>query len=195
MAKFVCEGIAELKSDENMAKLAALLKPQFKIGVTANKANIGMITENGNSFPEGVSITLKVKENSGEKFLGWFDASGKSVSTSNNYNFTMKEGDVSFVACFQGGKDIVKIGEVGNMPKSGLSFNHSNGSLYYSKPYKIMHIDIFSIDGRRVFSKVHNAEMGDGMVKMPIDEIKSGSYILKTTVDGIECINNFTKLQ
>jgi len=103
MAKFVCEGIKELEADDDVAKLAAVLKPQFNVAVAANKSNIGMITETGNSFPEGVSITLKVTPNSGETFLGWFDASGQNVSGKRIYTFTMPLKEVSYVARFEGG--------------------------------------------------------------------------------------------
>ena len=77
MAKFVCEGIKELKSNPDMAKLAALLKTLYRLKVLSNKPDATMITEDGNTFPEGVSITLKVKPNAGENFTGWYDSSDK----------------------------------------------------------------------------------------------------------------------
>lgn len=103
MAKFVCEGIDELKTDPDIAKLAALLKPQFTMGVSANKSNIGMITEDGNTFPEGVSITVKVRPKAEERFLGWFDASGQKATGEKRYVFTMPSKDVVHVARFEGG--------------------------------------------------------------------------------------------
>lgn len=109
MAKFVCSGISELQSNPDMARLAALLKPLFKVNVLSNKANTGMITESGNTFPEGVSITVKVKPNSGEKFLGWADQSGKTVTTETRYTFQMSNSEISYTALFQGGTQMYSL--------------------------------------------------------------------------------------
>lgn len=109
MAKFVCEGIRELQSDADMVKLAALLKPLYKVNVYANKTNIGMITESGNSFPNRASITIKVKPGSGQNFQGWVDNTGKTVTTAKRYTFTMGDSDVSFTAMFQGGTSMLSL--------------------------------------------------------------------------------------
>lgn len=109
MAKFVCDGIRELQSDADMAKLAAILKPLYNVNVSANKTNTGMITESGNSFPKGASITIKVKPSSSQKFQGWVDNSGKTVTTAKRYTFTMGDGDISFTAMFQGGTSMLSL--------------------------------------------------------------------------------------
>lgn len=186
MAKFVCEGIEELKSHPDMARLASQLKPLHKLEALSNKPDAGMITESGNTFPEGVSITLKVKPNAGEKFTGWFDSSDNKVTSSQMYTFTMPDRDVSFLARYQGGKDPVNIisSKVNHLEK--FTFDPSDCSIRVLHPCGKMKIELFSIDGRRVLIKQIHQESG----KIPLIRLNTGSYILKTTIDGKEIINS-----
>lgn len=194
MAKFVCEGIAELKSDPDMAKLAALLKPLHKLEVLSNKPNTGMITEDGNTFPEGVSITLKVKPNAGENFTGWYDYMQKSESASQKYTFTMPAGDVSFLARFQGGQDPVHIKNSKVINNKNFSFDPTECSIRFNHPFGKAKIEVFSTDGRKILTKQIQQESGTGIVKIPLNRLNAGNYILKTTIDGNETVNSFRYL-
>ncbi len=194
MAKFVCEGIEELKSLPDMAKLAALLKPLHKLTVLSNKSDAGMITEDGNTFPEGVSITLKVKPNAGESFKGWYDYSDKIVSTSHIYTFTMPAGDVSFIARFQGGKDPVNIIKNKGNNLRNLTFDRSDYSINISHPFSNIKIELFSINGRRALIKQISQESESGVIKIPLKNLNEGNYILKTTINGNETVNIFRYL-
>ncbi len=194
MAKFVCEGIEELKSHPDMAKLAAQLKPLHKLEVLSNKPDAGMITESGNTFPEGVSITLKVKPNAGENFTGWYDSSDKSVSSSHMYTFTMPAGDVSFLARYQGGKDPVHIIKSKITYAENFSFDPSDYSIKVFRPFGNIKIEVFSADGRRVLIKQIHQESGTDVIKIPLNRLNAGNYILKTTIDGDETVNSFRYL-
>ena len=194
MAKFVCEGIDENKSHPDMERLAALLKPLHKLEVLSNKPDAGMITEDGNTFPEGVSITVKVKPNAGEKFIGWYDSSDKNVSTSQVYTFTMPDGDVSFLARFQGGKDPVHVIKSQVNHSENIIFNPSECSIRVSRPFGKMKIEVFSTDGRRVLTKQVKQESGTAVIKIPLNRLNPGSYLLKTTIDGNETVNSFRYL-
>lgn len=126
MAKFVCEGITALKDSKDMSKLASLLKPLYKVVVSFNKTNTGMITESGNTFPMGASIAVKVKPKSGETFQGWFDQNGKLASSAKIYTFNMPGSDINITARFAGGtepfilKTSVADGEGNVTPDSSL---------------------------------------------------------------------------
>ncbi len=109
MAKFVCEGIKELQSNSDMAKLAAVLKPLYKVKVLSNKANVGMITESDNTFPQDVSITVKVRPNSGEVFQKWINDAGKAETTGKIFTFTMSGSDITCTALFQGGTQVFNL--------------------------------------------------------------------------------------
>lgn len=194
MAKFVCEGIEELKSNSDMAKLAALLKPLHRLKVLSNKPDAGMITEDGNSFPEGVSITLKVKPNAGENFTGWYDSSDKNVSTTPVYTFAMPSTDVSFLARYQGGKDPVHIINSKVNQTEFFTFDPSDLSIRVMHPFCKMRIEVFSTDGRRILIKEIQQESKTGVIKIPLNKLNAGSYILKTTIDGNERINSFRYL-
>ncbi len=194
MAKFICEGIEELKNDADMAKLAALLKPRFKVGVMSNKVNAGMITESGNFFPESVSITIKVKSNRGEKFTGWFDSSGKQVSASERYTFYMPAQDVSYSARFEGGEDPVRIAKEMVKPPLG-PIDFSNGSITLVTPFNTAKIELYSMDGCRVYSRKVNQSEEMSTINIPYKSLKTGNYILKTTLDGNETVNSFIKIK
>jgi lysophospholipase L1-like esterase len=180
MAKFVCEGINELKSNEDMAKLAALLKPLYKVNVTANKSITGMVTESGTTFPEGVSITIKVKPNASDKFNGWFDQSGKKVATTVRYTFTMKSADVTFST-----DQLTNVLEkqVGHFNE--MQFDHITNSITFTQPVAPkVKIDLFTMNGQKVFGKEISTGSGANVIKLPVQSMRSGCYLLKMAIDG-----------
>lgn len=104
-ARFIAEGIKELAQDPEVGKLAAVLAPQYPVTVTSNKAGAGMITVSG-TYPEGAPITLDVIPNSGQTFQRWQDATGKSLTTQTQYQFTMVAGPAAYYAMFAGGSTV-----------------------------------------------------------------------------------------
>jgi len=101
-AHFIAEGIKELAQDPEVGKLAAVLAPQYPVTVNSNKAGAGMITVSG-TYPEGAPITLNVIPNSGQTFQRWQDATGQSLTTQTQYQFTMGAGPAAYYAMFAGG--------------------------------------------------------------------------------------------
>jgi lysophospholipase L1-like esterase len=180
MAKFVCEGISELKSDPDMAKLAAVLKPMYKITVMKNKSIKGMVTENGNSFPEGVSITLKIKPGSGDQFNGWFDQSGKKVAATERYTFTMKSTDVVFST-----DQLTNVIEMDPADRSGMKIDFRSATFVINQPAAtLVKFDLFTINGQTVFSKELRTGNGTNVINVPVQNMSRGTYLLKMTIDG-----------
>lgn len=107
VAKLVVQGIKELDADSDVGKIAAVVAPQYMVNITSNKAGAGVITAGG-TYPPGAPITLEVMPNSGQTFLQWSDASGKSLTANTRYTFTMGSSECSFVARFQGGTQVAE---------------------------------------------------------------------------------------
>lgn len=180
MAKFVCEGINELKSDPDMTKLAALLKPLYKVTVLKDKAIKGMVTESGNTFPEGVSITLKIKPGSGDKFNGWFDQSGKKVAATARYTFTMKSADVVFST-----DQLTNVIEIAPVNPNGMKIDFESGAVTLTQPAAtLVKFDLFTINGQTVLSKEFRTGNGTNVFNLPIQSMSSGNYLVKITIDG-----------
>jgi hypothetical protein len=187
MAKFVCEGISELKSNADMAKLAALLKPLYKVNVITNKSITGMVSESGNTFPEGVSVTLKVKKNTGDTFSGWYESSGKKVTTAAIYTFTMKAADVTYST--DQSTDVL---EQVNGNFNNLWMDYTTNSIkYYHLPNALVNMSLFSLSGQRIFTSKDYSTNGELEIHLPIQNIKSGCYLIKTTVNGTVISDRF----
>ena len=105
IAKLVAEGIKELANDPDVGKLSTVLAPLFKVNVTSNKTGAATLTASGD-YPQNAPITLKAIPKSGQTFEAWSDESGKSLTTSTHYSFTMKNSECSYTAKFQGGTPI-----------------------------------------------------------------------------------------
>lgn len=98
MAKFVAEGINELSQHADVKDISAALMPQYPITVSANVQGAGIITLS-QSYPAGLTITLKTLVNSGHQFLNWKE-SGTSVSQNTIYTFFMGSSPRQFTAYF-----------------------------------------------------------------------------------------------
>ena len=190
MAAFVCEGIRELADDTDMSSLAEQLKPLFKMGVSANKPGIGLITENGNSFPEGVSITVKVKPNSTEKFIGWFDASGTKNTAAQRYTFPMPEQDVACAARFEGGTVKLSAGNETNVPNR-ICATLTRGTVRFDNVDVPFSIDFFSVDGRKLASGTVVPVKGVALFPLSLAGMKQGTFLLRTTVREKETVSGF----
>ena len=82
-----------------------------------------IVNGESNFYKEGESVTVTAEDKEGKEFVGWQDASGKTVSTQKEYTFEVKEGMV-LTAVYQdkapGGGTID--GEIAPAPdKNGLS--------------------------------------------------------------------------
>jgi lysophospholipase L1-like esterase len=102
MARFVAEGIGELKSHPDVGPLASLLAPLYPLTVTSNKSSGGTVTVNGN-YPAHAPITLKARPRTGETFQGWQSAGGGAAVNQKRHSFAMPAEPVSYFALFQGG--------------------------------------------------------------------------------------------
>jgi lysophospholipase L1-like esterase len=102
MARFVAEGIEELKSHADVGALASRLAPLFPLTVTSNKSSGGTVTVSGN-YPAQAPITLKVRPRTGETFQGWKSAGGGATVTQKRYSFAMPAEPAAYSALFQGG--------------------------------------------------------------------------------------------
>ena len=201
MAKFVCDGISELQNDPDLSRLSSVLKPLFNVNVLSNKENAGMITESANAFPDNISITLKVKPNTGENFLGWINESGEKVTTSTRFIFLMPDSDVTYTALFEGGTKLYSLntsvgsGEGVILPENGkysanteitITANAQNGYLFDhwegdllgdENPATITmdsdkSISAFFIPDNTTYYSVKAISMGNGTVTMnPADTI------------------------
>jgi lysophospholipase L1-like esterase len=99
MAKFVAEGINELKNNTLVKDLSAALKPQYQVTIIANVAGAGVITRS-ESYPEGVTITLKTLVNNGHTFLNWKNSTNTVISTNTISTFKMPAAPTSYKAYF-----------------------------------------------------------------------------------------------
>lgn len=184
-ARLVAEGIKELSTHADVGKLSAVLAPLFQVTVQTNKANTGLVTASGN-FPAGATVTVKVKPNTSETFQNWADAAGKSISTSKLYSFKMGTTPVTYNAMFKGGgavtvKDAIHI--VKNNTGS-VRFAVNDGMLQINAQERIMSIDIYTINGKHVFSdtpcassvNVQCTSLGNAVYRVIITTAKGKMY-------------------
>lgn len=176
MAKFVCEGINELKTNADMAKLAALLKPQFKITVTKGKSITGPVTESGNTFPESTSITIKIKLASEDKFTAWYESTGKKVSTVPLYTFTMKSADIAFST------DQPVTGVEKKLPvNQKIECDYAANTVIINQVYSTVSIDVYSLSGKKVSGKHLSADPKESSVRVPLGFLSKGTYLLRVS--------------
>lgn len=152
-ARMVAEGIKELSGHTDIGKLASVLAPLYQVTVQTNKANTGLVTVSG-SFPAGVKVTVKVKPNSSETFQNWADATGKSITTSKLYSFTMGTSPVTYNAMFKGG-GAVAVREkncTGKKVQGISSITAINKILKITAQEKILSIDLYTVNGKHVLT-------------------------------------------
>lgn len=99
MAKYVAEGINELKNHAQVKDIALALRPQYQVNITANVNGAGIITRS-ESYPEGVTITLKTLVNNGHNFLNWKNSANTILSTNTISTFRMTATTTAFKAYF-----------------------------------------------------------------------------------------------
>jgi lysophospholipase L1-like esterase len=176
MAKFVCEGINELKSNADMAKLAVLIKPQFKVNITKGKSITGPVTESGNTFPESTSITTKIKLASGDKFTAWYESTGKKVSTVPLYTFTMKPAEITFstdppVTEVEKKKPVIQ----------KIAIDYAANTVIINQVSSMVSIDIYSVSGIKVSTKHLPADSKENSVRLPLGSLSKGTYLLRVS--------------
>jgi hypothetical protein len=66
-----------------------------------------------------------------------------------------------------------------------IQFSPSTLSFIINKHNKNVRIDLFSIDGQRVFSRKVNSTSGAVSVSLPKKSLHNGYYLLKITLDGV----------
>jgi hypothetical protein len=85
----------------NTARVATLIvnPKQYKLSVTASPATYGTVSGAG-TFAEGSSVAVTATPNGSHSFVNWTQ-SGKVVSTSASYTFTMPSANVALTAHFK----------------------------------------------------------------------------------------------
>ena len=99
MAKFVAEGIEELKEDERIKPLAEKLLPLYPLNIKVNDPTAGVITRSG-SYPAGVTITLKTLPETGHNFLFWKKKDGTTISSISLSSITKKPEEETIYAFY-----------------------------------------------------------------------------------------------
>ncbi len=150
IAGLVAEGIRELADDPDVGRLSAQLAPLHMVNVTSNKTGAATITASG-TYPQNAPITLKAMPKSGQTFLQWSDASGKSLTADTRYGFTMKDSDCSYKAIFLGGtgiagEDAAPAADAGCRMITGPSASVITVSVV--SPEKIIRVRVFNPEGR-----------------------------------------------
>ena len=76
-----------------------------------------------------------------------------------------------------------------------LLFNPGTFTLMANKPQALLQVEVFSITGRKVFGRRLQLDSGPVAVKLPAQEIKTGTYILKTILDGSVSYQKFNAMR
>jgi|GEM_PF-2399956 len=101
-ARMVVQGIAELTSNANMAKLATFLKPMYELKVLVNPVGADQMTTRTASYPEGLTVTLKTLPKAGRTFQSWRNASGGQVSTATLTTVNSGASSTTYTATYNG---------------------------------------------------------------------------------------------
>lgn len=99
MAKFVVEGIQQLSTHNDVKSIFEALLPQYKVIFKSNKTGAGTITRT-DTYPDGVTITLKALTNSGHTFLYWKDINNTIISRNSLHTVPMSAFPTEYTAVF-----------------------------------------------------------------------------------------------
>jgi lysophospholipase L1-like esterase len=182
IARLIAEGIKELATDPDVGKLAAVLAPQYMVTIAPNKTGTGMITASG-LYPAGAPMTIKVVPNSGQTFLRWQDADGKSLTIQTKYPFTMGAAAVSYYAMYQGGTPVFaddrKLTSA-RLPGTVSFVKTRAGSVAIRSPEPMLSVRVTDLAGRTVTLK------RPGICHIDIDEreITGARAVTVTTSSG-----------
>ena len=97
MGELIVEGIKELGSDTNMARLISALVPVYDVNIEMNLPEAGLCTRSG-KYPAGAQVTIKTMLKNGYGFYQWVDDSMHLFSEKNLTIFTMQPQDYSLKA-------------------------------------------------------------------------------------------------
>ncbi len=100
MAKLVLEGLKEKSTDPVISTLLSFLVPEYKVTVTSKTPTGGLVTRS-NTFPKGLTVTLKGIANPTHQFDSWTDENGAIVTNNKMFSFVMDTVDRSFTVSFK----------------------------------------------------------------------------------------------
>jgi len=127
MAKFVAEGIKELSSNNSIKSISDALTPQYLITVTSNNNAAGLITKS-ETYPKGVTVTLKALTNSGHTFLYWKDANDNIISTDSLHTVIVGTSATTYKAIFDKDTDCAGVlGGTAKKDKCGICSGGNTG--------------------------------------------------------------------
>jgi lysophospholipase L1-like esterase len=176
IAKLIAQGIQELSTNTDVSPLAAALATQYMVTIRSNKSTAGMITASG-TYPQGTPMTIEAVPNTGETFVGWLDASAKSVSTLASYSFTMAASPVSYIASFKGGvTHISGAAATETIHAKPSVFFSGKGMLSIVSSEKILSVRIIDISGKSLLGYEPNATHA----AIDIRAYAQGTYFVET---------------
>ena len=105
MSKLVLEGLKEKPSDPAIATLLPFLVPEYKVTITSKNPTGGVVTRS-NTFPKGLTITLKGIAHPTHQFDSWTDETGSTVTNNKMFSFVMDTIDRSFAVNFKDAADL-----------------------------------------------------------------------------------------
>jgi hypothetical protein len=134
-------------------------------------------------YPAGAPMTIKVVPNSGQTFLRWQDADGKSLTIQTKYPFTMGAAAVSYYAMYQGGTPVFaddrKLTSA-RLPGTVSFVKTRAGSVAIRSPEPMLSVRVTDLAGRTVTLK------RPGICHIDIDEreITGARAVTVTTSSG-----------
>jgi|GEM_PF-871177 len=100
-ARMITEEIARQPLDSILSLLAPKLAPTYLVTVITNLVSGGTMTHTRH-YPQGATITLKVKPATGKVFLNWLGAQGAIATTALRYTFVQGVVPSTWQAVFAG---------------------------------------------------------------------------------------------
>jgi lysophospholipase L1-like esterase len=177
MAKLIVAGMQALSADPNVSDLITLLRPTYQVAVSTNNIAAASLITRSNSYPAGLTITLKTVPNAGFTFSRWVDGNGQTVSTTPRFSFVMSTASAQYQAIFAttvtavtpANQEDAEVSVAPN-PAGGPFQLHAKGAFTYT---------ITDPLGRVVSSGqgVETAAVGAGL--------PAGSYLIRLSQDGI----------
>ncbi len=99
ITKLIAQGISELSKDANVGFLAQNLRPTVQVSTSTNNSAAGLITRT-NTYPQGVTVTIKGFPATGHSLVQWNDGANNVVATTPKFSFTMGTTSQSYKGYF-----------------------------------------------------------------------------------------------
>jgi lysophospholipase L1-like esterase len=101
MARLVLQGLKE-SSDVTLKALVPFLRPVYELSISANPKSSARVVTRTQSFPEGITVTLRTVPTASSVFISWDNAIKKNISNKQITWFTMGASKSSYTALYKG---------------------------------------------------------------------------------------------